>query len=205
MTIRLGRRAFIEQGSAAAAALSAASLGLLSTACSSRGTHAGGPSLPGSMLASSWRGAVVQENEGELLISGRRRAPMRIKVDSTVAVGATMSMLVSQVFPGASIPVHLHRKEDELIFIHTGTGIVTLGDERVPVSPGAVLYGARNVWHGVENTGSDVMTWCAVYSPPGLEQYFRKVGVPPGGARTPPTAEQMAALAREYGLVFRDA
>src|SRR6185436_1090726 len=205
MTTRLGRRAFIEQGSAAAAALSAASLGLLSAACGSPATHVAGHPLPDNTPASTWRGAVVQENEGELLISGRRRAPMRIKVDSTVAIGATMSMLVSQVFPGASIPVHLHRNEDELIFIHTGSGIVTLGDERVPVSPGAVLYGARNIWHGVENTGADVMTWCAVYSPPGLEQYFRKVGVPPGDSRTPPTAEHMATLARQYGLVFRDA
>ena len=64
--------------------------------------------------SSRWTGAVLQANEGEHLVAGRRRAPMRIKVDSTKAVGATMSMVISEVSPGASIPIHLHRNEDEL-------------------------------------------------------------------------------------------
>ena len=137
--------------------------------------------------AAPWRGTVLQLHEGQHLISGGRRAPMWIKVDSTIATGATMSMLISHVDPGADIPVHLHRNEDELIFIHTGSGIVTLGDDRIPVSPGAVLYGARNIWHGVENTGSTVLTWCAIYSPPGFEQFFKEVGVAPGDERPAPT------------------
>ncbi len=130
---------------------------------------------------------------------------MRVKVDSKIAVGATMSMIVSEVGPGAVIPVHLHRNEDELIFIHTGSGIVTLGDERIPVSPGAVLYGPRNIWHGVENTGSSTLTWCAIYSPPGFEQFFRETGVRPGGNESPAPSERVAAIARKYGMIFRDA
>ena len=153
---------------------------------------------------SAWAGTVLQANEGELLVAGRRRAPMRIKVDSTKAVGATMSMLVSEVSPGAGIPVHLHRNEDELIFIHTGSGVVTLGDRQVPSSAGAVLYAPRNVWHGIQNTGADVLTWCATWSPPGFEQYFRETGVPPGFAGSGPTPEQIAESARKYGMVFRD-
>ena len=187
MLERLSRRDFLQLGSVAA---------MVGTAC-----HRNPGVLP---HAEPWRGAVLQENDGELLISGRRRAPMRIKVDSRSAVGATMSMLVSQVFPGANIPVHLHRNEDELIFIHSGSGIVTLGDTRVPVTPGAVLYGARNIWHGVENTGADVLVWCAIYSPPGFEQYFREVGTAPGDDRPAPSAERLAALAEKYGMVFRD-
>src|SRR5262245_27929052 len=74
---------------------------------------------PGQAASPSWGGAVVQADEGERLVAVRRRAPMRIKVDSRSATGATMSMVVSEVSPGANIPVHLHRNEDELIFIHT--------------------------------------------------------------------------------------
>ena len=84
---------------------------------------------------------------------------MRIKIDSTKAEGATMSMVVSEVAPGANIPIHFHRQEDELIFIHTGSGLVTLGDRQVPSSTGAVLYAPRGVWHGIENTGSATLTW----------------------------------------------
>ena len=153
---------------------------------------------------SSWPGVVRQANEGEHLVSGRRRAPMRIKVDSRVAKGAAMSMLISEVAPGASIPVHLHKNEDELIFIHTGSGLLTLGDQRIPSQPGAMLYAPKGVWHGVQNTGSDTLTWCAIYSPPGFEQYFIEVGVPEGSGLPGPSPEVVARLAEKYGMVFRD-
>jgi mannose-6-phosphate isomerase-like protein (cupin superfamily) len=129
---------------------------------------------------------------------------MRIKVDSTKAGGATMSMVVSEVAPGANIPIHLHQREDELIFIHTGNGLVTLGDRQVPSSAGAVLYAPKGVWHGIENTGSATITWCAIWSPPGFEQFFRETGVPPGFAGASPTPAQIAESARKYGMVFRD-
>lgn len=93
---------------------------------------------------------------------------------------------------------------NELIFIHTGYGIVTLGDERVPSAPAAVLYAPRGIWHGTENTGSDVITWCAIYSPPGFEQFFRETGVTPGQDSPPPSAEEVAAIAERYGMVFRN-
>ena len=203
----LSRREFVEKGSTAAAIFSAASLGMLATACGrrveDRARDTAVSALPGPGESTAWRGVVLQPAEGRLLISGGRRAPVRIKVDSTIAHGATMSMIVSQVDPGASIPVHLHRNEDELIFIHTGEGIVTLGDERVPVVAGAVLYGARNIWHGVENTGATTITWCAVYSPPGFEQFFKEVGVVPGNESTAPSADRVREIASKYGMIFR--
>lgn len=205
------RREFLETIAGKGTALSAASLAMLA-ACGQASPEreqavsgADSPRAVGTRDAPSWGGVVLQHDEGQLLISGRRRAPMRIKVDSRIAAGATMSMIVSEVAPGASIPVHLHRNEDELIFVHTGSGIVTLGDDRIPCSPGTVLYGPRNVWHGVENTGSTVITWCAIYAPPGFEQFFIETGREPGDHGPVPTPESVAAIARKYGMVFRDA
>jgi mannose-6-phosphate isomerase-like protein (cupin superfamily) len=152
----------------------------------------------------AWAGAVLQADEGEPLVAGRRRAPLRIKIDSTSAVGATMSMVISEVAPGRNIPIHLHRNEDELIFLHTGTGLVTLGERQVPSTAGAVLYAPKGVWHGIENTGDSVLTWCAVWSPPGFEQFFRETGVSPGSVRPYPTPDQIAESARKYGMVFKN-
>jgi mannose-6-phosphate isomerase-like protein (cupin superfamily) len=163
-----------------------------------------GPQAVETAQSAPWTGAVLQSDEGEHLVAGRRRAPMRIKVDSTKAVGATMSMVMSEVSPGASIPVHLHRNEDELIFIHTGTGIVTLGEREIPSTTGAVLYAPKGVWHGVQNTGADVLTWCAIWSPPGFEQYFRETGVSPDFTGVGPTSAQITESARKYGMVFKD-
>lgn len=156
-------------------------------------------------LQQPWRGIVLQRDEGELLISGRRRAPMRIKVDSARDTTVRMSMVVSEVAPGGAIPVHRHRNEDELIFIQAGAGVVTLGDGTIPVSAGAMLYGPRGIWHGIANTGTETITWCAIFAPAGFEQYFKEVGVPPGNERQLPTPAQVNAIAAKYGLEFRDA
>ena len=211
MSRQPNRREFLEQLTGTGAVLTAGSLGIL-TACTkspdqSAQTERVGDSARRSGMtgASPWRGAVVQHDEGQLVISGRRRAPMRVKVDSRVATGATMSMIVSEVAPGATIPVHLHRNEDELIFIHTGSGLVTLGDAQVPCTAGAVLYAPRDVWHGVDNTGAAALTWCAIYSPPGFEQFFIETGTAPGDHGPVPTPDSVAAIARKYGMVFRDA
>ncbi|MHB1195067.1 MAG: cupin domain-containing protein [Longimicrobiales bacterium] len=199
------RRDFLKRG--AFAAMSSGAL-FSSGACTANGDAAGSRERAASQVASegdaSWPGVVLQADEGEFLVSGRRRAPMRIKVDSRIAHGATMSMLVSEVAPGAAIPVHHHTHEDEIIFIHTGRGILTFGDERIPGGAGAMLYAPRGVWHGVENTGSETIIWCAIYSPPGLEQYFREVGVSPDRIADAPTPEEALAAATRYGLVFRD-
>lgn len=199
------RRDFLKRG--AFAAMSSAAL-FSSEACTPgkevAESHEGAGSQVASDDESSWPGVVLQADEGELLVSGRRRAPMRIKVDSRIANGATMSMLVSEVAPGAAIPVHYHTHEDEIIFIHTGQGLITFGDQRVPGGAGAMLYAPRRVWHGIENTGSETIIWCAIYSPPGLEQYFREVGVSPDRIADAPTPEEALAAATRYGLVFRD-
>jgi hypothetical protein len=50
-----------------------------------------------------WTGAVLQAQEGEHLVAGRRRAPMRIKVDSTRGRWPRCRS-DPEVSPGAGIP-----------------------------------------------------------------------------------------------------
>lgn len=204
------RRDFLSHGTVTAAALASGTVSALALACApppSPSPEARTAVPEGADVGTgrtAWRGTVLRADEGELMISGRRRAPMRLKVDSTVAHGATMSMLVSEVAPGAAIPVHLHQREDEIIFLHTGQGMVTLGDQRVPCAAGSMLYAPRGVWHGVENTGTDVLTWCAMWSPPGFEQFFKEVGVRPGEEERMPSPQEVTAIARKYGMLFRE-
>ncbi|HUQ98737.1 MAG TPA: cupin domain-containing protein [Gemmatimonadaceae bacterium] len=154
-------------------------------------------------VRTDWQGTVLQADEGKFIVSGRRRAPMNVKIDSAQIPGVAMSMLVSEVGPGLTIPIHRHRNEDEIIFIHTGQGIVTMGNRRVPSSAGAMLYAPRGVWHGVENTGADTLTWCAIWSPAGFEQYFLEAASLISRPGAPPTREEMDKLAVRYGMEFR--
>jgi quercetin dioxygenase-like cupin family protein len=127
--------------------------------------------------------------DGELLYVGRD--PVRIKV-SPPGTGR-LAMITQDVSPGTSIPVHLHEREDEIIFIQSGTGEATLAGTRVALTAGSTLYVPQGTWHGGRNTGGDTLRWIAIYSPSGFEGYFREIGRP--SADAPP--RMLSELERE--------
>jgi quercetin dioxygenase-like cupin family protein len=155
-------------------------------------------------VLSQTRGAMartLQPGEGELLYVGRTRDPVRIKL-SPEGEGR-LAMITQDVAPGSVIPVHLHEKEDEIIFIQSGDGAATIGDERVALHSGSMLYVPQGTWHGGENTGGSVMKWVAIYSPSGFEGYFRAIGTKaPGDAPPRRTAAEREALDRRYGIRY---
>lgn len=61
--------------------------------------------------------------------------------------------------PGASPhPPHRH-PEEELLIIASGTGEIECAGKTTEVGPGAVMYCAGDVLHGVKNTGKVPMTF----------------------------------------------
>ncbi|HVL66309.1 MAG TPA: cupin domain-containing protein [Vicinamibacterales bacterium] len=117
--------------------------------------------------------AAIGPSDGELVYVGRD--PVRIKISPQGERGR-FAMITQDVSPGTTIPVHLHEREDEVIFIQSGRGEATLGPEKVPLEAGSTLYVPQGTWHGGRNTGQDVLRWIAFYSPSGFEGYFREIG-----------------------------
>jgi len=63
------------------------------------------------------------------------------------------------VEPGASPhPPHRH-PEEEFLIIASGTGEIECAGKTTQAGPGAVMYCAGNVLHGVKNTGKVPMTF----------------------------------------------
>ena len=145
--------------------------------------------------------AAIAAGDGELVYVGRD--PVRIKISPGGASGR-FAMITQEVSPGTSIPVHLHEKEDELIFIQSGTGQATLADATVPLAAGSTLYIPKGTWHGGRNTGSGTLMWIAIYSPSGFDGYFREIGrkAPTDPPRSR-SAEEREALDREFGIRYR--
>jgi mannose-6-phosphate isomerase-like protein (cupin superfamily) len=145
--------------------------------------------------------AALAAGDGELVYVGRD--PVRIKV-SPGGAGGRFGMITQDVSPGTVIPVHLHEKEDEIIFIQAGQGEATLGDAAVPLAAGSTLYVPQGTWHGGRNTGRETLKWIAIYSPSGFDGYFREIGrrspEAPPRRRTP---EEREALDRRYGIRYR--
>ena len=142
----------------------------------------------------------LRATDGELVYVGRD--PVRIKVSPTG--GGRLAMITQDVSPGTSIPVHLHEKEDEIIFIQSGTGEATLNDQRIELTAGSTLFVPQGVWHGGRNTGSETLRWVAIYSPSGFEGYFRDIGRPSLDA-TPRqlSPEERERRDRRYGIRYR--
>jgi mannose-6-phosphate isomerase-like protein (cupin superfamily) len=161
---------------------------------------AGAPSA----LAVSSQGtaaAALGAGDGELVYVGRD--PVRIKV-SPGGSGGRLAMITQDVSPGTSIPVHLHEREDEIIFIQAGEGEATLGEARVALAAGSTLFVPQGTWHGGRNTGNGILKWIAIYSPSGFEGYFREIGR--RSADDPPlgrSAEARETLDRRFGIRYR--
>jgi mannose-6-phosphate isomerase-like protein (cupin superfamily) len=63
------------------------------------------------------------------------------------------------VDPGSSPhPPHVH-PEEEFMIVASGTGEIFCGGRTTPVGPGAMMYCAGNVSHGITNTGKVPMTF----------------------------------------------
>lgn len=144
--------------------------------------------------------AALAADDGELLHVGATRDPVRIKV--APADGGRMAMITQAMAPGSVVPVHLHEREDEIIFIRSGAGRATVGDLEVELAAGSMLWVPQGTWHGGENSGSETLEWVAIYSPSGFEGYFREISAEAMEAGPPMTRERIERLNRQYGIRY---
>ena len=144
-------------------------------------------------------GAIIHAREGQEIPPTPDGRQVIVKVDSERMPGVRMSMITEDLPPNSAIRVHLHQREDEIIFIRMGTGIATLGDREVAVSAGATVYVPQGVWHGLRNNGTETLGMSAIYSPPGFEQAFKDRLLRP--KRTAAEAEESR---KKHGIVYRD-
>lgn len=85
------------------------------------------PTLAFAETPTDFEGLVVNEDEGEVVRLRDGTAIVRIKIAKSQ--GSDSICFLSESFrPGDFLPVHKHMNEDELIFIHKGSGIFTLNE-----------------------------------------------------------------------------
>jgi mannose-6-phosphate isomerase-like protein (cupin superfamily) len=145
--------------------------------------------------ATKTSGFVVKEHEGEILPrddAGGNTQIIKIAPEHSAALGVATSR-----FKGAKarITVHAHDYDDEAFFVHRGAGTFILGDRRIPISAGDIVFIPKGEWHGFENGAADTLLVWAISSSKYLEihrMFFS--GKPP-----PPPSEGEAIL-RRYGF-----
>lgn len=60
--------------------------------------------------------------------------------------------------------------QDELYFIHSGTGEILVAGNRHSFAPGMVFFVPAHVEHRFENFSTDFMTWVVFWGPKGGEK-----------------------------------
>jgi mannose-6-phosphate isomerase-like protein (cupin superfamily) len=84
----------------------------------------------------------------------------------TMVAGGTMSV---EVFAPQSEDLQQPHRQDELYFIHSGTGELVINDQRFDAAAGDAFFVAAGVAHRFENFSSDFVTWVVFYGPQGGE------------------------------------
>jgi quercetin dioxygenase-like cupin family protein len=147
-------------------------------------------------------GWVVNDDDGEAFRIRDGTAIVRIKICKRQGV-RTISFLSGAFKPGDALPAHKHLNEDELIFLHRGSGVFTLGEKQYAINEGAVALVPRGVWHGLENTGTKNIEMRFAYIPPGFEGFFREVGTAIGRPFVQKSMDQRRAIAKKWGMIYK--
>lgn len=143
---------------------------------------------------------IVPPGQGEVLELGPPNAgKIIITVDPKNTGETRFCMLIQMLNPGGVVPVHLHEREEQILFFYAGHGRASLDDQEMEVQPGTTVYVPRQMWHGFINTGTEPLCVFETTSPPGPENAFRELSQ----LATPPDAETLLQIAAKYGGRFK--
>jgi hypothetical protein len=102
--------------------------------------------------------------------------------------------------PQGSPPLHVHEREDEILYILEGEYEVQRGGSSFKAAKGSWVVLPRNVPHGFRNRGDTCGRLLATMTPGGFEYFFEEIGELSAGERI--DMEEIAALSRKYRVQF---
>ena len=145
---------------------------------------------------------VLTPGQGEVITLGPPNSgKITILIDPKNTGEQRFCMLIQELDAGAVVPVHLHEREEQVLFFYSGHGKAILGDTEMEVHPGTTVYSPRQVWHGFTNTGTEPLCVLETTSPAGAENVFREIGAIAAAA----SPETLIAIATKYSVRFKGA
>ena len=98
-------------------------------------------------------------------------------------------------------PPHRHLAEDELFFIYAGEIVFTADGVTCTVGAGESVFVPRGVVHAYRNDSGEEARMVAVYTPAGMEGWFREVCTPVDDrtAAPPPVTPELIERMLEAG------
>lgn len=140
-------------------------------------------------------GAVIPASGGEVILQNDRGTEtIKISPEMSAQLGLATTHMRA---PGMKITPHIHDEDDEAFFVHRGGGVFLLGESKVTIAEGDIVFIPKGTVHGFENSSNDTFLVWAISSSKYLELHRMFFS----GAN--PSEAEIADLYRKYG--FREA
>jgi quercetin dioxygenase-like cupin family protein len=100
--------------------------------------------------------------------------------------GGAFGLVESRIAPGASPPLHVHRREDESFYVLEGRIRFRCADREVLAEPGSFVFLPRDIPHTFVVEGGQEARVLTLMTPGGGERFFLDGGRTPQGPGLPP-------------------
>ncbi|MFY9553311.1 MAG: cupin domain-containing protein [Blastocatellia bacterium] len=99
------------------------------------------------------------------LIKTAHGSELRPLIDRTTSHITQCSLAEEILPPGCAVTPHHHREIEEIYYIVSGRGVMTVGGETCEVETGDAVYVPRGQRHSLENTGGQPITLLVACGP----------------------------------------
>jgi quercetin dioxygenase-like cupin family protein len=145
------------------------------------------------MGESSAEGLAVRAGEGK-----RSRSPLGGEVTHIVRgeqSNGTIAVVEAVNPAGEGPPLHIHSREDEIVYVLAGDIRWKLGDQLSLTGPGSLVFIPRGVPHTWQNVGDGDCRMLITFTPAGMEGFFDRLA-----SLTEFDPDSFRAAAAEHGM-----
>ena len=140
---------------------------------------------------------VVLPDSGEQLNIAGSQTFHKIKSGATNSAFSVMEFVTP---PGKGVALHVHEREDELVYLLEGEIEVTLGNQKMKAVPGVMALLPRGIPHGFTNIGNKPSRLLDTIFPGQFDNYFVELAAL--YAAGDPSEEQIDGLSRKYRIKY---
>lgn len=107
---------------------------------------------------------VVNRNEADI-VRTPHNSEIRPLIDRTTSPITQCSLAEETLPPGCAVTPHYHRDLEEIYYIVSGEGLMTVGENSREVGVGDAVYIPRGHRHSLKNTGTEPIKLILVCGP----------------------------------------
>ena len=108
---------------------------------------------------------ILVNRENANIVKTPHGSEIRPLVDRTNSEITRCSLAEETLPPGCAVTRHRHREIEEIYYVLSGAGVMTVGDQSREVSSGDAIYIPRGQVHSLNNTGAEAIKLLLVCGP----------------------------------------